>query len=41
MSFYNGFAVMHQNDVSGALKHHFIERQSEFARMGIGRGRQS
>jgi cytochrome b561 len=26
--------------ILGALKHQFIDRQSEFARMGIGRGRQ-
>jgi cytochrome b561 len=27
--------------ILGALKHQFIDRQSEFARMGIGRRRQS
>jgi cytochrome b561 len=26
--------------IAGALKHQFIDRQSEFARMGIGRRRQ-
>jgi cytochrome b561 len=33
-----GLLVLH---VAGALKHQFIDRQSEFARMGIGRRRQS
>jgi cytochrome b561 len=33
-----GLLVLH---VAGALKHQFIDRQSEFARMGIGRNRHS
>jgi cytochrome b561 len=33
-----GLLILH---VAGALKHQFIDRQSEFARMGIGRERQS
>ena len=33
-----GLLILH---VAGALKHQFIDRQSEFARMGIGRRRQS
>jgi cytochrome b561 len=31
-----GLLILH---IFGALKHQFIDRQSEFARMGIGRGR--
>ena len=33
-----GLLILH---IAGALKHQFIDRQSEFARMGMGRGRQS
>jgi len=33
-----GLLILH---VAGALKHQFIDRQSEFARMGIGRRRQT
>jgi cytochrome b561 len=33
-----GLLILH---VAGALKHQFIDKQSEFARMGIGRGRKS
>jgi cytochrome b561 len=33
-----GLLILH---IAGALKHQFIDRQSEFARMGIGRRRQS
>ncbi|MDB6010815.1 MAG: cytochrome [Gammaproteobacteria bacterium] len=33
-----GLLILH---IVGALKHQFIDRQSEFARMGIGRRRQS
>jgi cytochrome b561 len=33
-----GLLVLH---IAGALKHQFIDRQSEFARMGIGRRRPS
>jgi cytochrome b561 len=33
-----GLLILH---VAGALKHQFIDKQSEFARMGIGRRRQS
>ncbi len=33
-----GLLILH---VAGALKHQFIDRQSEFARMGIGRRKQS
>jgi cytochrome b561 len=33
-----GLLILH---IAGALKHQFIDRQAEFARMGIGRRRQS
>ena len=33
-----GVLILH---ILGALKHQFIDKQSEFARMGIGRGKQS
>jgi cytochrome b561 len=33
-----GLLILH---VLGALKHQFIDKQSEFARMGIGRGKLS
>ena len=33
-----GLLILH---IVGALKHQFIDRHSEFARMGIGRSRQS